>query len=202
MPRRYWVIVIATIIGAAAFAGPFVLAWGDSLVEQWHNAARFTARADFPIFILTYSASSLARLWPNPWTRALRQDRRQWGIAFAIAHTIHLAAFAGYIIVSGTAGEFVDPIVLGVAAPGYVVMYAMLATSNAASMKAMGKNWKRLHTFGIHLLWLNFAGSYAQKFFRLDGEPIGASYVYFPLCMLALGLRVVVWMRSNQRRAA
>jgi methionine sulfoxide reductase heme-binding subunit len=200
--RRYFIILIATVVSMVAIGLPFAPGDGALPSDQWHNAARFTARVGFPIFVLTYSASALVRLWPSGWTRALIQDRRQWGLAFTLTHTVHLIALVTYIVVSGTIRDFLDPITLGVAAPGYLVMYAMALTSNNASMKAMGKNWKKLHSFGIHLLWLNFAGSYALKFFRIDGEPVGASQVYFPLAVLALVLRIIASRRSKRQSPA
>jgi methionine sulfoxide reductase heme-binding subunit len=202
MQRQYIIILVAALVSVVAIGLPFVLGDGALLSDQWHNAARFTARVGFPIFLSAYSASALVRLWPSRWTRALMHDRRQWGLAFTLTHTVHLIALVMYIVVSGTVRNFLDAITLGVAAPGYLVMYAMAFTSNNASMKAMGKNWKRLHSFGIHLLWLNFAGSYALKFFRIDGEPVGASYIYFPLAMLALILRIIASHRSKARLTA
>ena len=43
---------------------------------------------------------------------------------------------------------------------GYLLLAAMAATSNDASQRALGANWRRLHTVGIYALWIIFAASY------------------------------------------
>ncbi len=45
------------------------------------------------------SQSTLVRRWPGPATRAASPGERQWGLGFALAHTIHLVALGINVIV-------------------------------------------------------------------------------------------------------
>ena len=86
--QRKWPLWLGFVAGIAAVA--LALATGGDSSKQWLLAARWTARTGFFLFILTYSASSLVRLWPNRATKALLRDRRCGGLGFTACHTIHL----------------------------------------------------------------------------------------------------------------
>ncbi len=190
---RAWPLALGILLGfGALYAG---LQHGTDTVEQWRLAARWTARVGFPLFILTYSASSIGRLWYNGVTRELWRDRRWWGLGFAAAHTVHLYALLTYLKVSGESRPV--PILL-VAGTGYALMFAMALTSNAAAMRALGKNWRRLHTLGIHWLWAIFAFSYAGRIFKPESMTTGLIGTLFT--MGALALRIAAW-RKGQKAA-
>ena len=167
---------------------------GSDLIDQARMAARWTARAGFPIFILTYSASSLARLWPNDTTKAVLRHRRQWGLGFAFAHTVHLAALVTFLKVSGEPAKL--PTLVGGGA-AYVLLYAMAVTSNDLAMRALGVWWKRLHRVGIHWLWLVFTFSYFGRIF--DPARMTQGLFLFPACLAALGLRLWAWAKVRQK---
>jgi methionine sulfoxide reductase heme-binding subunit len=184
------------LISAAVLAGIGLLAGffqGGNYETQWLLASRYTARASFAVFLIVYSASSLLRLWPSAMTKALVRYRRQWGLGFALAHTIHLGALAYYnIIILNMPG--LQALLGGGLA--YGLMFVMAATSNNASMKAMGIWWKRVHIAGIHWIWFIFTFSYFGRLFDPERWTQGA--VLFPLCMVALGLRVWAWRRGRR----
>jgi methionine sulfoxide reductase heme-binding subunit len=190
LPARAVPILLA---GALAVAGVLAGFWlGADHAEQWLLASRYTARASFAVFLIVYSASSLLRLWPSAMTKALVRHRRQWGLGFALAHTIHLGALAYFnIIILNMPG--LQALLGGGLA--YGLMFVMAATSNNASMKAMGIWWKRVHTAGIHWIWFIFTFSYFGRLFDPERWVQGA--VLFPLCMAALGLRVWAWRRQK-----
>jgi methionine sulfoxide reductase heme-binding subunit len=181
------------LAGALAIAGVLAGFWqGIDHADHWLLASRYTARASFAVFLIVYCASSLLRLWPSAMTKALARHRRQWGLGFALAHTIHLAALAYYnIIILNMPG--LQALLGGGLA--YGLMFVMAATSNNASMKAMGRWWKRVHTAGIHWIWFIFTFSYFGRLFDPERWMQGA--VLFPLCMAALGLRVWAWRRGR-----
>ena len=189
MARR-WPLLLGLIAGL----GTIMLGlWtGSDLADQWSRAARWTARIGLPIFLLTYAASSLGRLWPNTATRSLWQNRRWWGLGFAACHTAHLYALVRFLQVSGE-----DRPLPALAAGGlaYVLMFAMAATSNDAAMRALGRNWKRLHTFGIHTLWLIFTLSYSLRLVDPDTRPEAIYGV--TLCLAALALRIAARRRTK-----
>ena len=189
-----WPLWLGVLAGALAVI--LALGTGGDSVDQWRLAARWTARTGFLLFILTYCASSLVRLWPNRATKALLRDRRWWGLGFAACHTIHLGAFLTYFRTSG------EPIPTGtviVAGFGYLLLYAMAATSNRAAMQALGRNWKRLHKTGIHYLWFIFAFSY----FGRVADPERAVYgiPLFAVAVLAALLRFAAYLKSRRRTA-
>jgi sulfoxide reductase heme-binding subunit YedZ len=182
---------------AALFGLGLGLAWGGDPLAQWTLAARYTARAGFPIFLLTYSASALVRLWPVPLWKSVLRRRRQWGLGFALAHAIHLGALATAF---ATAGEWPGATTLAGGGGAYVLLFAMALTSNDASQRALGVWWKRLHTLGIHWLWFIFTFSYFGRLFEPERWMQGA--VFFPLCIAALAVRVAAAFSARRRRVA
>ncbi len=192
MPRR-WPLLLGLVLGLAAIQ--LGLQSGSDETEAWQLAARWTARAGFPLLIVTYSASSLARLKRNGLTKALMRDRRWWGIGFAACHTTHLFALWRYLTLSGEHPPM--PVLIGGGA-AYALLYAMVLTSNAASIRVLGRNWKLLHRAGIHYLWVVFALNYVGAMFTPDKQAIGL--IYGPVALAGLGLRIFVWRRTRRAR--
>ena len=193
-PRRFLPILVGGVVALAAVAAA-ALSGGDRL-ETLHLAARWTARASFLVFLPVFTASSIVRLAPSPTSKALLRDRRYWGLGFALAHFVHLGALITYLDAGG-----VPPTVktLTIGGGGYVILLAMVLTSNDRAQRAMGVWWKRLHTLGIYWLWVAFAGSYAGRILNPDRRITGL--IFTSLALAALGLRVAAAIRSRRRRA-
>jgi len=187
-------MMLGLLLGLAALL--LGLASGADQLESWRLAARWTARVGFPVFILTYCASSLGRLWPSAITRTLWRDRRWWGLGFAASHTVHLYALLWYLKVSGEGRPL--PVLL-VAGTGYALLFAMALTSSEAAMRALGKNWRRLHTLGIHWLWFVFFASYGGRIMKPESMTTGV--IGFSIAVLALSLRIAAWLKGRNRRA-
>ncbi len=183
---RRWPLLLGIIAGSTAlYAG---LATGADAADQWGRAARWTARIGLLLFLLTYVASALGRLWPSRWTRAIWRDRRWWGLGFAACHTIHLFALIKALEASGEQRSLVSLIPGGTA---YLMLFVMVITSNDAAMRQLKRNWKRLHSFGIHYIWLIFTLAYAG---RLAAPLTRPEAIYgVTLCLIALGLRIAAW---------
>lgn len=195
MTVRRWPLALGTLLGLlAVYAG---LRAGADQVAGWQLAARWTARVGFPVFILSYSASALLRLWPSDLTKVLLRDRRWWGLGFAACHTIHLYALVTYLRLSDTPPQLTTVIGGGGA---YVLLYAMTLTSSNAAQYALGRNWKRLHTLGIHWLWAVFTFSYAARVAKGVEMPYAAFAL--AIALLALGLRIMAWQAARARRMA
>lgn len=195
MTTRRWPMLLGLVLSLGALQ--LGLSTGVTTVESWLLAARWTARVGFPVFIIAYSASSLLRLWPGTLTKALVRDRRWWGLGFAASHTVHLYALLTYLKVSGDTRPVA---VLIVAGGAYVMMFLMALTSNQAAMRALGANWKRLHTLGIHWLWLVFFASYAGRIMKPESHMTGL--IGTTIVLLALGLRIAAWIKSRNRKTA
>jgi len=156
-------------------------------------AARWTARTAAPVFLVAYLASTLWRLWPGAVTAALLKRRRQWGLGFALAHTIHLAALLVNII------AFRPRPLMTLVGGGlaYAMIYLMALTSNDASQRALGKGWKWLHRIGIHYIWLIFAISYLSRAIHADPAYHVEGRLLGPLFLAALGLRLYAGRRRR-----
>lgn len=185
---RTWPMALGLALSLMAMAAG--LAAGATHYESWHLAARWTARVGFPVFLLTYLASSLYRLSPAPWSRALARERRWWGLGFAASHSVHLVALVVAVSLDP------EPRTLASLVPGglaYLFILAMALTSSKAAMQVLGRNWKRLHTAGIHVIWLIFTLAYAKRIPVPETRAIGLTMT--TLAMAALCIRVLAYRR-------
>lgn len=187
--RRWLPFALALLLGLTAISAALMA--GETSAEQARLAARWTARAGLPIFLTAYLASSLMRLAKTDITRALMRRRRQWGLGFALAHSIHLVALAINVLV------FAPRALTSLIAGGlvYLLIYAMALTSNDAAVRMLGKWWKRLHTLGIHSIWAVYTLSYTGKLANPDQIMAGA--VLAPVMFGALGLRLYARYRRR-----
>jgi DMSO/TMAO reductase YedYZ heme-binding membrane subunit len=106
---------------------------------------------------------------------------------------VHLAALVTYNVV---AGKRPDVVTLVAGGGAYLVMFAMVATSNDASVRRLGRNWLRLHALGVYWLWFVFAFSYAGRTF--GGNPGFAPL--FAAAVAALALRIAAARARRPRR--
>jgi len=185
--------VAAIVAIAAALLG---IAWGDDRTTSWQLAARYTARAAFPLFLTVFVAGPWRRLAPGPAPRWLVAHRRALGLAFATMFTVHLAALTTYSLVRG---EGPNTVTLVVGGGAFVTLYALVLTSNDAAVRRLGaRRWRRLHVFGLYYLWFVFTFSYvgrlanARDFFA----------VFALACVAALGVRIVGRRRRAPARVA
>lgn len=187
--------IFSLMVGTVMATGAVIigLKLGADPVEGIKLAARYTARASFLLFLPVFLASALYRLFPGHYTKAMYQNRRRLGLSFALAHTVHLAAFVAYFL------AIKQPVPL-LGAPVYVVLYAMVLTSNDAARRAMGANWKRLHKAGIYVLWAAFTLAYTGK--AVSGEEIIFTAPLALTCYIAIGLRYLAWRRKQAKLLA
>ena len=190
--RRATPLLLGLVFGLSAVALGLVV--GATPAEQALLCARWTARAGLPLFLIAYLASSLLRLWPAQLTRALVRRRRQWGLGFALAHSIHLVALAINQVIFQ---DFRADITLLGGGLAYGLIYLMALTSNDWSVRRLGRNWKRLHSFGIHYTWLIFTLSYAGRFTDGDAAHFATATVLTPVMLGALCLRL--WARLGRK---
>jgi len=180
------VALVAGVVVAQAVAS------AATVDEGWRLAARHTARLAFLVFLPVYVASAWHRLAPGPLSRWLMRNRRSLGLAFATAHTVHLAALVAF---NAIAGQRPDAATLVVGGGAYAMLFAMAATSSDAAVRRLGaRRWKRLHAVGIHWLWFVFA-------FSSGGRVAEGRLAFVPLFALALGglgLRVAARLRARR----
>lgn len=164
---------------------------GSDHLEGARLAARWTSRVGLPVFLLAYLASSLYRLWPGDLSKALIARRRQWGLAFAWTHSVHLVALIYFLTIAGTPPDIVTVLGGGLA---YLMIYLMALTSNNWSVRRLGANWKRLHRFGIHYIWFIYLVTYAGRFGDPELQHIGI--VGVSLLISAFSLRLIAKRRT------
>lgn len=190
------VIVLGATVTAIAVGALGFLAGGGWTHEGALMATRLTARFSFPIFLLAWSASALAALFPGGWRTALLRRRRAAGLSFAAAHGVHL----GFIVIAALAFRHpLNPVTVYAGGFVYVLIAAMAATSNSASVKALGApRWKLLHTIGGVAILLVFTNSYVG---RLMTKPMLAVPA-LALIGLAVSLKLVAWLMRGRRLQA
>src|SRR5262249_56910 len=141
-------------------------------------------------FLCAYVARSLHALAPTAVSTYLLRARRQFGLAAALAHTVHFGFVVLLFETVASATTNVVTVVFG--GLGFVVYWAMAATSNDASVRALGPNWKRLHRFGMHYLWfiyfVTFLGAVAHRPF---------DWLFIAVFVNALAMRIYLWTRRR-----
>ena len=187
-------LALGTAIGASIIVGA-LLAQGAG-VEGWHRATQLTARFSAFLFLTAFLARPLSRIIVSPATITLLRERRGIGLGFAGAHTVHLAAILTYFAKGGVVPPIFVPILGGI---GYALIWAMAATSNDRAQRALGRNWKRLHTVGLYYVWAIFFLTYLGRL----KAPHGAAPIYYAMSALfvvALVVRLSTRLRSAPAR--
>ncbi len=192
LPPALW-LAAGVAIGASVWLGIVTTQPAEPDVMGMVN--RWLVRAGLPFFCLAFAASSLARLWPSPFTRRLLRERRGLGLAFAMIHLTHAAAVMSTW--PGAAENVPPAFVIAFGGTGFALTAAMAATSSDAAQRALGRGWGRLHRTGIWYLMFLYAYTYLGRVLE-DAAP-------WPVFALALmlglvGLRFGVWWR--RRRSA
>jgi methionine sulfoxide reductase heme-binding subunit len=157
-------------------------------VDGVRMVIRFTARTSLLLFCLAFSASALARLWPNVWTRWQRRNRRQLGVTFAASHGLHAIAIMAFASMDPTgfaaATSAASYIFGGI---GYAFIIAMTATSFDGSAAALRRRaWRALHLTGGYYLLAQFMVSFGK---RIPEMPLYALFL-IPL-VLTFALRMI-----------
>ncbi|MBY0396776.1 MAG: ferric reductase-like transmembrane domain-containing protein [Thermoleophilia bacterium] len=185
---------------AVALAISLVVLLGSLMLEGrgapgLRAATRHTAQVAYPFFLAAFLASSIARLWPGPLTRALLARRRALGLAFATAQIVHGAAILlyGRLVPETLAPDF--SFVGG--AVGFVFVGAMAATSNDVAREALGRRaWRALHQSGQWVLFVIYAVTYAGRV-ALDA----AAWPGLALLLAALAIRIAAALQSRSLRS-
>jgi hypothetical protein len=191
-----WILLlwIALLLGGLV---PAVLAVRGTELAGVRAGLTLTARLSLALFLLAFTASSLARLWPAPLTRWLLRNRRYLGVSFALSHTVHLALIG--TLVPLEPARFVErPASLIPGGIAYLFVFALAATSTDRTAAWLGSAWwKRLHRSGVWYIWLIFAGAYAADALR---APIAAAAS--ALLLATALLRAIAWGRARRPQAA
>jgi DMSO/TMAO reductase YedYZ heme-binding membrane subunit len=194
---HFWPSLLGLMFGLAAVA---LGHWnGGHELEQWQLASRYTAQASFPLFLITFVASSLVRLFPSQMTQTLMRQRRWWGVGFAACFFVHLLA----LLVYNALRDNLPPVSLldeGIVA--YSVLLAMVLTSTSAAKRKLGRWWRVLHSVGMWGFFFLFVlAFYVDALMRSEVPEFAPfSEPYTLPGIAALGLRIAAWRRSRSAK--
>ena len=163
----------------------------DALLEL----TRLTARTSVFFFLAAFSASALLTLTRSIPARFMTVNRRHIGLAFALSHAIHLGALVSYFAVSG---ERPGPVIVIAGGLAYLFIAAMAATSNTASQRWLGRNWRCLHLVGSWYIGLIFLNSYLGRV-QEGREPVWMFGGILALLLTAAALRLVAGFRQRMK---
>ena len=189
--QQGWRLLASISLGLLLLACAVMLLQPD--VEGVRRVIRVTARTSFAFFLLAFTASSIARRWPNKWTRWQMSNRRYLGLSFAVSHTIHLVAILAFAQLDPlgfhAASNFGSIISGGLA---YVFIAAMAATSFDAAQRWLGSRlWSRLHWLGSYYIWLSFMVTFGKRI------PMSPTYA-LPIVILLLALSIRLWPKIRR----
>lgn len=156
-----------------------------------------SVRCALPLFLVAFTASSLATLWPSAFTRWLLANRRYIGLSFAAAMGWHFA-FVAYLI-----WTFGNPLNFKATAfdlIGLTFLLLMTATSFRPVARHISRTaWRRLHKTGVYAIWLLATELYVHAF-RFGNS---VERVYLALLLAAGAVRAAAWAKqrlSDRRR--
>ncbi|MCY4746859.1 hypothetical protein NYO99_17930 [Pelomonas sp. UHG3] len=166
----------------------------DDVVMIARLLIRTTATLSLLLFLLVYLAVPLPRLTGS---KGWRAQRRRLGLAFAASHGVHLVAVLAYAALDPAGFQrATTPFSIASGAVAYAFIAAMVATSWPTPRRWLGERaWHRLHTAGLHFLWLSFVVAYAKRVPAMAGYSV-------PLLMLlgAAALRGLAARKGLQVR--
>lgn len=190
-----WELVI--VVSAVLLLAVSVLAHAKGGgIDGVRSAIRTTARTSIILFLLAFTASSVAALVPTPFTRWQQRNRRYLGLAFAISHLFHAIVIV-LLFRADTRLFWTLTNVVGVVSGSiaYAFIFAMAATSFDRTARWLGpRNWRILHLFGSWYIWLIFLVAFGRRI------PLNRNY-WIPVVALlaAAALRITA---AQRRRTA
>ncbi|WP_293699158.1 MULTISPECIES: ferric reductase-like transmembrane domain-containing protein [unclassified Sphingopyxis] len=188
----FWTLTLA--LAAMALGFLFVLGWDT---DGYRMVIRATARTSLVLFLAAFAASAAFKLWPGPFTRWLRRNRRQLGLDFAMSHFIHaLVIIALWKTDPDTFWVLTNPKSIVTGGTAYLFIALLAATSFDRMVKALGpKAWGRLHWWGVWIVALSFIFTNGKRI------PVSGWYA-LPVALVVAVIVLRVVAGRKQRRAA
>ncbi len=152
---------------------------------------RGTARSSFVLFLMSFAAEGLHRIWPAPAVRWLSDNRGYVFLAFTVSHLYHAAAIISLAV--RTKGESVGggldvTHVLGTLA--YLAIVAVAARyATRRGTEPEEQPWRFLHIGGLYVVWVAFTFAYATKSLEVPAV--------IPLAVLSLAAAALRWQKRG-----
>jgi sulfoxide reductase heme-binding subunit YedZ len=191
--RLFWFLALA--IGAVNCAAlPFT---DFQSAHGTESIILYSVRCALPFFIIAFTASSFATLWPGPGTRWLLSNRRYFGLAFAFGMGWHLT-FVAYTTLRF--GNHVNRTATTLDLIGFVFLLTLTITSfRAVARRLSPSRWRRLHKVGIYAIWL--LATYIYLLGARDDADL-LHIVALSVLVAAWLLRLTAWLRKQYLRIA
>jgi hypothetical protein len=152
-------------------------------------ALQLTARLSFLLFWPAYSGGALATLFGPPLHR-IRQRAREFGLAFASAHLVHLGLIVWLCYIGATPGWFTF-VFFGIAV---VWTYCLALLSIDRLRRAVGRTgWWLLSVIGLNYIALAFAEDFTRFPFRADARYLVGYLPFIVLSIAGPALRIAAW---------
>jgi sulfoxide reductase heme-binding subunit YedZ len=193
--RLFWLLAfaISAVICSALPFTDFQSAHGTEFIIL------YSVRCALPFFVVAFTASSLAILWPSKSTRWLLSNRRYFGLAFAFGMGLHLA-FVAYTLFRF--GNHINRAATTLDLIGLAFLFALTLTSfRLPAARLSPKSWRRLHKTGVYAIWslatyifLTGARGGVDLFHIVALSVLGAAW------LLRLAARILVFRHSRSKQ--
>jgi methionine sulfoxide reductase heme-binding subunit len=177
IPWVFWTLLSVPALGMLISA----LLGKATMPLLLHGSGEFSAR----FLVVTLLATPLAMLFPNVrWIRWVVLHRRHFGVAaflYALLHTVF------YVVREGTLAKLIAALADPAISTGWLallIFVPLAITSTDASMRRLGKNWKKLHRLSY------IAAALTAAHWLLLGDHAVPVLVHFGPVVLLAGYRV------------
>ncbi len=192
------ILMLSIFIILVVTTGAFHAGWSENAAHQF---LRITGRIGLALFISSFGASTLQRIFRANWTRFLIVHRRYLGISTALILWAHVTVILS--LVGFEAGWQEKNAPLDILVPGgsiFVLVGLMALTSNSLSQHQLGKkNWKRLHTVGGYAALGGFIYEYVLQLFLIPEGMIPTLAPAFAYLLLGIGIALLVLRLMKNR---
>ena len=194
------VLWMGAAFGVALALAVAVLAVKGTDAKSIGVALRVTARWSFLLFWVAYVGGALASLF-GPALVSLARRGREFGLAFAAAHLVHIGLVVwlyrvlNRLPLSGPLFVFF--------AIGIVWTYLLAALSFGGLSKALGpRHWRWLRFVGMNYILLAFARDFVPSVIHsgIAHQGLGLAVEYVPFGVMSIAAPVLVFAAAARRR--
>jgi hypothetical protein len=183
-----WIWIASAFSVAAALAAGVLVVFGAN-PRAIVGALRVTARFSFVLFWFSYASGALATLF-GPAFKGLARRRREFGLAFASAHVVHLGLVA-WLYQIATKKPIPDSSVALFSLGFFWIFFLVLLSMDRIRQNMPGIAWRILQTVGLEYVAFLFFFDFFQP---RANQPLA----YFPFAttiMLGFALRIAALLK-------
>lgn len=195
-PSRWHCVPLFAFIVALGLTA-VVLASNGTNGEGIRRALRLTARFSFLLFWCAYASGSLAALWGSRF-RAMARYGREFGLAFASAHSIHLGLVIWLYQIS--AAPPLSDAMATFFSVGLLWTY-LLALFSIQRLSGMlgAKLWRGMRLVGLEYIMLAFQADFVPGSLHADPKHLITYVPFAALGLAGTGMRIVSWMKKMRQ---